>query len=109
MIITVHHQNVTGLKGKANELSQLHPTFPHTLCLSEHHINHLELQQTFLDNYKLGVRYCRTLYKKGSVYILVQESFRYVRIDLEKYCKDKDFEVCAIKIYLNTKSVCIIS
>jgi hypothetical protein len=43
MIITVYHQNVTGLKGKANELSHLDPTFPHILCLSEHHINHLEL------------------------------------------------------------------
>jgi len=109
MIITVYHQNVTGLKGKANELSQLHPTFPHILCLSEHHINHLELQQTCLDNYKLGVSYCRTLYKKGGVCILVQESLRYVRIDLEKNCKDKDFKVCAIKIYLNTKSANIIS
>jgi len=34
----------------------------------------------------------------------VQESLRYVKIDLEKYCKDKDFEVCAIKIHFNTKS-----
>jgi hypothetical protein len=39
----------------------------------------------------------------------VQESLRYVRIDLENYCKDKDFEVCAIKIHFNTKSACIIA
>jgi len=28
---------------------------------------------------------------------------------MENHCKDKDFEVCAIKIYLNTKCACIIA
>jgi exonuclease III len=106
--LTFYHQNVRGLRGKANELlSQLYPTFSHILCLSEHHMNHLELQQTFFDNYKLGVSYCRTLHEKGGVYIFVQE--RYVKIALEKYCKDKDFEICAIKIHFNAKSACIIA
>jgi len=108
--LTVYHRNVRGLRGKANKLlSQLYPTVPHILCLSEHHMNHLELQQTFFDNYKLGVSYCRTLYEKGGVCLFVQESLRYVRIDLEKYCKNKDFEVCAIKIHINMKSACIIA
>ena len=106
--LTVYHQNVRGSTVKAYELSsQLYSTFPHILCPSEHHMNHLELQQTFIDNYKLGVSYCRTLYEKVGVCIFVQESLRYVRIDLEKHCKDKDFGVCAIKIHLNTKSTCI--
>jgi len=39
----------------------------------------------------------------------VQESLRYVKIVLEKYCKDKDFEVCAIKPHFNMKSACIIA
>ena len=39
----------------------------------------------------------------------MQESLRYVKTDLEKYCKDKDFEVCAIKIHFNMKSACIIA
>ena len=108
--LTVYHQNVQGLRGKTNELlSQLYPTFPHTLCLSEHHMNHLERQQTFFDNYKLGVSYCRSFYEKGDLRIFVQESLRYVRTDLKKYCKDKDFEVCAIKIHFSTKSPCIIA
>jgi len=94
------NQNTGELRGKADELlSQLYRTFPHILCRSEHHMNHSELQQTFLDNYKLGVSYCRTLYEKGGVCIFVQEGLRYVRIDLENYCNDKDFEVCTIKIY----------
>ena len=70
------------LSHQPNELlSQLYPIFPH-MCLSEHHLNHLELQQTFLDSYNLGVSYCRTLYEKGGVCIFVQESLRYVSIDL---------------------------
>ena len=72
-------------------------------------MNHLELQQTFLDSYNLGVSYCRTSYEKEGVCRFVQESLRYVSIDLEKYCKDKGFEVCAIKIYLKTRSACIIA
>jgi len=72
-------------------------------------MNHLELQQTFIDNYKLGVSYCRTIYEKGGVCIFVQEGLRYVKIDMENHWKGKDFEVCAIKIYLNTKCACIIA
>jgi exonuclease III len=108
--LTISHPYVRGLRGKANELlSQLHPKFPHVLFLSEHHMNHLELQQTFIDNYKLGVSYCRTLYEKGGVCIYVQEALRYIKIDMEKHCKDKDFEVCVIKTYFNAKCVCIIA
>ena len=108
--LTTYHQDARGLRGKANEfLSQLYLTFPNILCLTERHMNHLELQQTFLESYNLGVSYCRTLYEKEGVCIFMQESLRYESIDLEKYCKDKDFEVCAIKIYLNTKTACIIA
>jgi hypothetical protein len=52
----VYHRNVRGLRGKVNDLlCQLRPTFPHALCLSEHHMNYLELQQVSLDSYRLGV------------------------------------------------------
>jgi len=62
--LTVFHQNIRGLRGKTNVLiSQLYPTFPHMLCISEHHMNHLELQQTFLDNYKIGASYCRNSFE----------------------------------------------
>jgi len=49
------------------------------------------------------------MYEMGGVCILVQGSLNYIRLDLEKYCQDKDFEVCAIKVHLNTKIVCIIT
>lgn len=108
--LTVFHQNIRGLRGKTNELiSQLYPTFPHILCISEHHMNHSELQQTFLDNYKIGASYCRNSFEKGGVCIFVQENVRYVKLDLEKHCKDKDFEVCATKVYFNTRHAYIIT
>ena len=47
---------------------------------------------------------------KREVYAyLCKEVLRYISNDLEKYCKNKDFEVCAFKIYLNTKSAYIIA
>ena len=108
--LTIYHQNIRGLRGKTNALlCQLYPTLPHILCLSEHHMNPSELQQTFLGNYKLGASYCRTSYEKGGICIFVQESLSFVKIDLEKYCKDKDLEICAIKISFNSKSANILA
>jgi len=90
-------------------LSQLYPAFPRIICFSEHHTKHLELHRSHFDNYKLGGSYCRTTYEMGGVCIFVWENLNYIRLDLEKYCQDKDFEVCAIKIHLDTKRVCIIA
>jgi hypothetical protein len=72
-------------------------------------MNYLELQQIFLDSYSLRVGYCRSSYAKEGVCILAQEKLKFVSTDLAKYCKDKRFEVCAIKIYLDTKMICIIA
>jgi exonuclease III len=72
-------------------------------------MKHSELQRTYFDNYKLGDRYCRTMYEMGGVCIYVQESLNFLRLGLEKYCQDKSFEVCAIKTHFDTKSVYIIA
>ena len=69
------------------------PRKPQILNKTEKDMNHLELQQTFFDNYKLGASYCRNSFEKGGVCIFVQENLRYVKLNLEKHCKDKDFEV----------------
>jgi hypothetical protein len=54
------------MRGKVNELlSQLYPTFPHILCLSENHMKRLELQRSHFDNYVVGASYCRTMYEMG--------------------------------------------
>jgi hypothetical protein len=72
-------------------------------------MNLLELQQANIDSYKLGANYCRTLYEKGGVCTYIHKSLKFVNIDLKKYCKVKDFEVCAVKLNLNSKRFCIIT
>jgi hypothetical protein len=70
----IYHQHIRGLRGRVNELlSQLYPSFSHILCLSEHHMNKLELEQIFLDSYKLEASCCRILYEKRGVSILCKE------------------------------------
>jgi hypothetical protein len=71
----VFHQNIRQLRGKANKLlSHLHPSFPHILCLTEHHMSLLELQQLNIDFYKLSAKYCRTQYGKE------EYAFTYIQV-----------------------------
>ena len=55
-------------------------------------MNHLEIEQTLLDSYKLKVSYCRNLYEKRRVCVFVQESLSYECIDIENYCKNEMLE-----------------
>jgi hypothetical protein len=32
---------------------------------------------------------------------------KYVKIDVDEYCKDKDFEACAMKLNIGSKIFCI--
>ena len=70
-------------------------------------MNHVELQQTHIDSYNLAANYCRTYYAMGVVSTYVHKSLKFLSTDLEKYCKEKDFKACALKLHLNFKSVCI--
>ena len=38
----------------------------------------------------------------------MHKSLKFFSID-ELHCKEKDFEACALKLYLNFKSVCIVT
>jgi exonuclease III len=70
-------------------------------------MNLAELQLINIDSYKLGANHCRTRHEKGGVCIYVQKNLKYVKIDLDEYCKDKDFEACAIKLNTGSKRFCI--
>jgi hypothetical protein len=85
------------------------PNFPHILCFSEHHLKKLELDQINVVGYRLGAAYCRQVVKKGGVCILVQRNLNYTTIDLGKYCKDQDIEVCALKLESTSLNVCIMA
>jgi hypothetical protein len=68
--LKVHHQNICSLKYKTIELlSFLYPHYPHNICLTEHHLNQLELDIRSIDNYNLGANYCRKSSLKGGICI----------------------------------------
>jgi len=68
-----------------------------------------ELQQVFMNEYKLAANFCRTAYAKGGVCIYVHKCLETVSIDIENCCKGKDFEACAIKLNLNSTCIYIIT
>jgi len=69
---TVFHQNVRGLLNKSEELiSLLSPGFPQVPCLTEHYLKHTEIDFIYLDQYKLGTKFCGESLKNGGVSICV--------------------------------------
>ena len=96
---TIYHQNICGLKGNTDELiSSMSPNFPHILYLSEHHLKHSELDQINTEGFKLCTAYCRPTMKRGGVCIFIQKGFEYFKIDVNKYCKDQDIEICMLNL-----------
>ena len=108
--ITIFHQNICGVKGKTDELiSSMSPNSPHILCFSEHRLKNFELDQINVDGYRLGAAYCRQVVKRGSVYIFVQKNLKYTNVDLGKYCKDQDIQVCVLKLKSAFFNTCIMT
>jgi exonuclease III len=82
---------------------------PHILCFSEHHLWDQEINMLYCSPYLLAAKYCRSIGKFGGVCIYVHESLSFTAIDLDKFCKEHDFEVCAVKLYFMSNTYCIIS
>jgi len=89
----IYNQNIRGLGKKAYEqLSHLHPDFPHVLCLTEHHLEYSQLNNVHIENYNLGAYYYRQLREKGGVAIFVHN------IDIVKHCEKQDIKICALTL-----------
>jgi hypothetical protein len=69
----------------------------------------MELRYVNLENYTLGAQFCRALFEKGGVVIYVHNSLNFTNTDLSKHSKEKDIEICAVKLNLNSSVVCIIA
>jgi hypothetical protein len=109
-LFKVFHQNIRGLKSKVDELiNSLLPEYPHILCLTEHHLKDFEIDNLFIDHYKLGSKFCRQEFKNGGVGIFVRGDLEFSTIPLDKYCKEKDIEVCAVKINATNKKLIIMA
>lgn len=95
----VFRQNIRGLKSKADQLiNSLFPEYPCIMCLTEHHLKDYEIDNLYIDHYKLGSKCCRQEFKNGGVGTFFHEDLELSTIPLVKYCKERDIEVCAVKL-----------
>ena len=107
--LKVYHQNIRGLKGKLDQLSNfLYAEPPHIVCITEHHLKDQEINLTAIDYYKLGAKSCRKQYRNGGSCIFVHESINYNTIPTDHIYKEKDLEICAIKLGLYKTNIIII-
>jgi hypothetical protein len=105
--LKIYHQNICGLQFKSEELLvSLYPEL--ILCITEHHLNTVQIQLVSLDEYNLGTEFCRQTYHKGDcMFILKRYSFSVINI--VKYCKDTELEVCALKLKFSIIKMCILT
>jgi hypothetical protein len=97
--ISIFHQNIYGIKGTTDELiGSISPNSPHILCFSEHHFKNFKLDQISIDGYKLVAAHSRQVLKGGDVCICIQNNLECTNIEVDKYCKEQDIEVCMIKL-----------
>jgi hypothetical protein len=68
------------------------------MCLNEHYLKDYEIGSLPIDLFKLGSKFCRHEFKNGGMSIFIREDLDFSTISLGKYCKEKDVEVCAVKL-----------
>jgi hypothetical protein len=68
------------------------------MCLNEHHLKDYEIDNLPIDHFKLGYKFCRHELKNGGLCIFIHEHLHFFSISLDKYCKEKDIEVCSVKV-----------
>jgi hypothetical protein len=106
--LKILHQNVRGLSHKINELLiSLPPNPPQILCLTEHHLQTEEIVNKNFDLYTLGAHFCRQTYKQGGVCIYVSNDIQFSTINLDQFNREKDLEICALKLCIPSNSLII--
>jgi hypothetical protein len=69
----------------------------------------IELGAVHMDGYILGASYCRRFLHKGGSCIYVQDTLRFVSVDLHKFSSDQDTEACAILLITSLYEIFILS
>jgi len=87
----------------------MYPDLPHVMCLTEHHLKSQEVGYVVMENHTVGAHYCRSVYQRGGAIIYVHNSLKFSNIDLSGHCKEKDIQICAVKIHTNCLIMCIIT
>jgi len=108
--INIYHQNIRSLRNKMNELlCHLHHDPPHILCVTEHRLHHDDLASLHIENYTLGAYYYRKSKHNGCVCMSVHNSITFTSLNIDNYCLDQDFEVCAIHLNSLYDKLCILA
>jgi len=106
---TIYHQNIRGISSKTDEFfTSLCYNRPQIICLTEHHLRTEEINNTTLDQHILGASFCRKKYKCGGGCIYNSKSLQFSTINLEKYYREKNFEICTLKLNVQTYNFTII-
>jgi hypothetical protein len=106
--LIIYHQNIRSLNKKKDELSiklQEIQDRPHLICLSEHHMRREEMLDFSFPGYKLANSFCRETNFKGGVCILARNYMIYQPTDINKLCKEKTFEISAVKLNICSTKV----
>lgn len=74
------------------------------VCLTETWATRESLESLNIDNFYLSSYFCRTSCKGGGVGIWTRSGVESLVLNLDRYCQDKHFEVCASKILFENKS-----
>jgi len=79
------------------------------MCLTEHHLKDYEIDNLPIDHFKLGSKFCRYKFKNGGVCIFIHEDLEFFSSSLDKYCKKKVIEVCAVQLNLTPVKLIILA
>jgi hypothetical protein len=63
----------------------------------------------YIKHYNLGADYCTQTLGEGGVCIFVHDALIYLNVNLNKFCKEQDLEVCAIKLQFPSGNIYILS
>jgi len=63
-----------------------------------------EIRNVNFSQYTLGASFCRETYSHRGVRILVPKNIQFYTINLDQYNKEKDFEICALKLNILSNS-----
>jgi hypothetical protein len=70
--LMILHQNIRGLNNKTDEMAITIATNPpHVLCFTERYLKTYQLDNILFQNYKIGAKFCRNIYKNGGVCIYI--------------------------------------
>ena len=106
---TILHQNIRRISNKIDEfLNSVSPNAPHIICLTEHHSRTEELSNVNFGHYSLGASFCIQTYSHGGVCIFVPKNTQFHAVNLDQYNREKDLEICALKLNISSNSFTIV-